>query len=143
MLTQHPLVQLPPLTAAHQTQFQAMLADLIANNRVGEHDTALLTQLVADLPRLRATQPGDVRDALQLLDQNEAVLTSAFDELHDRVLHMQSALEGTHISTYQLLSSAALAALAERVHAVSQAAAEVALRAKERIDLLKRHERAS
>lgn len=135
-------VQLPPLTAAHQARFRSMLSDLAANGQVGEHDAALLSQLVADLPRLRSTQPADVRDALQVLDQNEAVLTAALGSFNESIEELQGVLDGARIPAHQMLESTALALLAERVHAVSQTAAEVALRAKERTDMLKRHERA-
>lgn len=142
MPTQRLPVQLPPLTAAHQAQFHSMIADIAKNGQMAEHDTALLTRLVADLPRLRSTQPADVQDALQVLDQNEAVLTAALDGFKESMLDIQDVLDGARISAHQMLQSAALAALAERVHAVSQAAAEVALRAKERTDMLRRYERA-
>jgi len=142
MSTQRLPVQLPPLTAAHLTQFRSMIADIAENGQMAEHDTALLTRLVADLPRLRSTQPADVQDALQVLDQNDAVLTAALDGFKESMLDIQDVLDGARISAHQMVQSAALAALAERVHAVSQAAAEVALRAKERSDMLRRHERA-
>lgn len=143
MTTQRVPVQLPPLTAAHQARFRNMLTDLAENGQVGEYDAALFRQLVDDLPRLRSTQPADVRDALQLLDQNEAVLTAALESFNESIEDLRGVADGAGIPAHQILDSAALAVLAERAHAVSQAAAEIALRAKERTDMLKRHDRTS
>lgn len=132
---------IPPLTAAHQARFNLLLKEISTSGQFGEYDVVLLQQLVGDLPRMRSTQSSDIREALTSLDQNEGILSSAIASLLVNVSEVQSMLDGDTLPPQHMLEVTTLTTLAEKAHGLSQAATEVALRATERANMLKRHER--
>ncbi|MBK9943240.1 MAG: hypothetical protein IPP13_16660 [Kouleothrix sp.] len=126
---------LPALTSAHQRQLQQLIAVLEAHG-TPERDLALLTQLAADLPRFRAGLPAAARAALEDLDQNETAIAAAYHDLREALREYSAGDQSPGLPAVYLLDTTQLDACAAQAHRVAQLAAEVALRARQRIDLL-------
>ncbi|MFN8503229.1 hypothetical protein [Kouleothrix sp.] len=125
----------PALTAAHQQQLRELIESLGA---LGRPDTelALLARLADDMPRLRVGLPGGLRRMLEQLDANEEALAVALRDLQAAAQELDAGM----LPAVHLLDAARLQAWAEAAHALAQLAAEAALRAQQRAELLGRCE---
>ena len=129
--------RVPALTGAHQQQLRQLIAALAEHGQPA-NDLALLGQLADDMPRFRAGLPAGLRHALDELDTNAAALAAALAEL-GAAAHAFSP-PGTGLPAAWLLDPARLDVWIEQTHALAQLAAEVALRAQQRAELLSRYE---
>jgi hypothetical protein len=136
MATQRAAAPLPALTTAHQQQLHLLIEWLSAQGDLPESDLELLRHLAGDLPRFRSYIPAETRAALQELDQNETALNGALDDLCEAIQAFQPTFERNRIAAPHLLDAALMHELSQRAYAISQAAAELALRGQQRVEML-------
>jgi hypothetical protein len=120
-------------SSAHQRRVQQAL-ETVAAAGADDGAVALLRQLVASLPTIRAILPSEQQAALDELDQNEQALTSAIAGLNELIT---TALSLAGDDAY-LTDADRLGRLTGALNQLAQLAGEGTLRAKERAALLKR-----
>jgi len=139
MATQRDTAPLPALTAAHQQHLSMLIDSLSAQGQLPEGDLALLRSLAGDMLRLRSHLPGRIRQALQELDQNEIALNNALAAWREAVRVFGAAFERDQLPAPHLLDPTLLRGVSEQAHELSLAAAELALRAQQRAEMIDRH----
>jgi predicted nucleic acid-binding Zn-ribbon protein len=122
----------PPLSSADQRQLAALLSELRGAN--SNHEAILVFErLVESLPTLRQRLTDEQRKLLGELDQTETALDGARNTLHELFDHYQHEWRDMALETLQDVVDFEAA-----MSQFAQQATEVALRAGQRVEVLRK-----
>jgi hypothetical protein len=126
---------LPPVSRAHQEGLRSLISSLEATGQ----DVRLLTQLAESLPRLRAGLSAPDRQRIEALDASETALATALNGMNEALTQfddVQGPSESPTPLATILVEPAILQQIAMVASTIAEAANDLALRARERADLL-------